>query len=86
MNNICDNSACTGCMACMNVCTHHAIGLRIDDEGFERPAINDDLCVDCGLCLKVCPINKLPQLNEAKVAFSGWSSHESVRLGSFSPI
>ena len=84
MNNICDNSACTGCMACMNVCTHHAIELKIDDEGFERPAINDDLCVDCGLCSKVCPINKLPQLNEAKVAFSGWSSHESVRIGSSS--
>lgn len=42
------------------------------------------MCVDCGLCSKVCPINKLPQLNEGKVAFSGWSSHEAVRIGSSS--
>ena len=84
MNHICEKSACTGCMACMNACTHHAIELEIDDEGFERPVINDDLCVDCGLCSKVCPINKLPQLHEAKVAFSGWSSHEAVRLSSSS--
>ena len=42
------------------------------------------MCVDCGLCSKVCPINKLPQLNEAKEAFSGWSSHEAVRLSSSS--
>ena len=55
----------------MHACTHHTIELKIDDEGFERPAINDDLCVDGGHCSKICPINNLPQLNEAKVAFSG---------------
>lgn len=27
-----------------------------DEEGFEYPRINEDKCVHCGMCLRVCPI------------------------------
>lgn len=80
MIDICEYSQCTGCMACLNSCSHSAINIEFDDEGFERPHINQDLCVDCGLCVQVCPINHPPKANEAKKAFSGWSQNETVRI------
>ena len=48
---------CTGCSACMNVCSHKAITMKEDSEGFLYPSIEIEKCVDCGLCLKVCPMN-----------------------------
>ena len=30
--------------------------MTIDDEGFEYPSIKESLCVECGLCEKICPI------------------------------
>lgn len=47
---------CTGCTSCANTCPHHAITMREDDEGFLYPAIDEDACVECGLCTKRCPV------------------------------
>lgn len=30
--------------------------MLFDDEGFEYPVINQDVCIDCGLCQSVCPV------------------------------
>lgn len=84
MKDICNPSECTGCMACVNSCAHHAISIVQDKEGFDRPHIDENLCVDCGLCQRTCPINEHPMVNEPKKVLSGWSSDESVRLGSSS--
>lgn len=57
MNNIDNlNSShfCTSCQMCAAVCPKNAISIHLDKEGFYRPSINEALCVDCGLCLKVC--------------------------------
>lgn len=45
---------CSGCGACAAVCPKGAICLGLDDAGFYRASVREDLCVDCGLCLKVC--------------------------------
>lgn len=45
---------CTSCQLCGAVCPKGAITIELDKEGFYRPAVNDDLCIDCGLCIKVC--------------------------------
>lgn len=55
MINITNKSKCCGCCACIDVCTHQAIKLKTDIEGFWYPEVNKDLCVECGLCEKVCP-------------------------------
>lgn len=39
---------------CGAVCTKNAITIQIDTEGFYRPVISEDLCVDCGACVNVC--------------------------------
>lgn len=47
---------CCGCNACGDACAHSAITFKTDNEGFWYPEVNKDLCTDCGLCEKVCPI------------------------------
>ncbi|WP_444379929.1 Coenzyme F420 hydrogenase/dehydrogenase, beta subunit C-terminal domain, partial [Prevotella sp.] len=84
MKNICNIIECTGCMACANVCAHHAIYIKKDEEGFDRPVIDKSLCVDCGLCVKTCPINHHPDAHEPVKIYSGWSSEEDVRTSSSS--
>lgn len=46
---------CCGCTACRNVCPVSAISLEEDKEGFLYPAINGELCIECGKCIEVCP-------------------------------
>lgn len=55
--NINGNSAkrnCTSCQMCAAVCPKDAISISLDADGFYRPVVDDDRCVDCGICAKVC--------------------------------
>ena len=45
---------CCGCTACESICAHNAIQMQADSLGFFYPKVDNDLCVDCGLCQKVC--------------------------------
>ena len=47
---------CCGCYACKSICGKHAITMRKDKEGFEYPIVDTNLCIECGLCEKVCPV------------------------------
>lgn len=57
MQQVCPKESCTGCTACMNVCAHSAISMKADKYGFYYPEIDQNKCVDCGLCVKTCPVN-----------------------------
>lgn len=46
---------CSGCRACESICGHHAIQMETDKEGFLCPHIDASKCIDCGLCVKICP-------------------------------
>ena len=55
--NITDVSAkrnCTSCQMCAAICPKNAISIALDLNGFYRPRVDDSLCVDCGICMKVC--------------------------------
>lgn len=47
---------CCGCTACYAICPQSAIIMKSDDEGFDYPIINDNKCIMCYQCLKVCPM------------------------------
>ena len=47
---------CTGCQTCFNICPVNAISMVSDNKGFLYPKIDDDKCINCGLCYKRCPI------------------------------
>jgi len=49
-------SECSGCGACFNICPVNAISMQENNEGFLYPVIDEDKCTNCGLCAKRCPI------------------------------
>lgn len=57
MNLAIDNARCCGCTACMSVCPQNAIHMQADVEGFLYPVVDENRCVHCGLCEKVCFFN-----------------------------
>ena len=61
MREICPKELCVGCLSCVNSCTHQAIEFEKDVCGFRYPIIDQEKCVDCGLCGFVCPVNHPPE-------------------------
>lgn len=57
-----NKAQCCGCNACGDVCAKHAITFKTDNEGFWYPEVNKDLCTDCGLCEKVCPVMNVEEM------------------------
>lgn len=56
MIEITDKYECCGCSACVQRCPQHCIFMKEDIEGFLYPIVNQNLCIECGLCEKVCPV------------------------------
>lgn len=82
---ICKSEDCTGCYACYNLCRHHAITMEMDRQGFYRPSVSTDACIQCGLCIKKCPANRVVSRNEQPLnVYSGWSLDDNTRLSSAS--
>ena len=50
---------CCGCTACVHSCPRKCISLRPDEEGFLYPIIDQDKCINCGLCERVCPMEEV---------------------------
>ncbi len=65
---------CCGCTLCSEVCPKQAITMEPDVMGFLYPKVNDDLCIDCGKCLKYCSFRsdyRTPYAFEKPVAYGG---------------
>ena len=52
MIEIIEKNKCTGCTACMNLCPKGAIRFVDANDGFKYPEIDQNICVNCGLCRK----------------------------------
>lgn len=52
-----DKHDCCGCWSCIQRCPKQCMSMEEDEEGFLYPKVDMDLCVNCGLCEKVCPIH-----------------------------
>lgn len=88
-----DNLAgCLGCEACVQICPKSALEMDTDKEGFRYPILDPTKCIECGLCHKVCPVEKLPiKNNRAERVFGGYIKDETIRNqstsgGAFSAI
>lgn len=66
---------CCGCTACASACPRQAITMKPDALGFLYPEIDEDRCIDCGRCVKVCafrPDYDTPfRLQDGILAFAG---------------
>ncbi len=59
---------CTGCAACQDICPSHCIEMCPNEDGFIYPYIqNQNKCINCNLCNKVCPINQSENLMNRQV-------------------
>ncbi|MBR6043017.1 MAG: Coenzyme F420 hydrogenase/dehydrogenase, beta subunit C-terminal domain [Paludibacteraceae bacterium] len=54
--NVGSNKFCIECRACVQICAKTAIIMKPNEEGFSYPSVDLDVCSDCGLCTKVCPM------------------------------
>ena len=52
--NIENKKDCCGCGACVNCCPKGAITMKEDEAGFIFPQVDEELCISCGKCKKVC--------------------------------
>ena len=59
MIKLADESICTGCALCHDVCTTGAIIMSVSEDGFKYPIIDSNKCIKCGKCVKYCPGNAL---------------------------
>lgn len=58
MNNISIiGKSCCGCTGCEQACPKGCISFSPDSEGFFYPAVDESRCINCGVCLKKCPVH-----------------------------
>ena len=85
MPNLCNRIECTGCGACYNACPKDAISMQQDKEGFLYPKIDNDICIECKKCEKVCPIlGPIYKNDRAAKPFAMISRSEDIRRRSSS--
>ena len=85
MIELCSLNECTGCGACYNICPHHSIRMTESSEGFLFPHIDSDLCVECGLCQRGCPVITPPdKADESPAVYAAWNKADKIRTTSSS--
>lgn len=84
MINILNKADCCGCSACVQKCPKQCISQQEDTEGFLYPVVDKEICIDCGLCEKVCPVIN-PYKKRASVhTYAAINKNEEVRMKSSS--
>lgn len=78
MKTICDTKLCYGCCACNNICPTNAISMTEDDFGNIIPSINQEKCIDCANCKKVCPAINDSDFNLPKYTYAAISKDDYI--------
>lgn len=75
---------CCGCSACIQVCPKKCISFKQDEQGFDYPVVQKEVCIDCGKCNKVCPYeNPFPERAPLST-YAAYSKDEQNRRSSTS--
>lgn len=91
MIKIIDKTQCCGCHACVQCCPKQCIIMHEDGEGFLYPKVDTRICIECGLCEKVCPVIQQGAEHTPLVVYASLNKEESVRSvsssgGMFTPL
>lgn len=84
MKTVCKIDICNGCHACAALCPCRAITIE-DSLSQINAIIDENKCINCGLCNRICPHNENKILFSKPVSwYQGWASNNEVRMNSAS--
>ncbi len=83
---ICEKQNCFGCYACYNICPKKAIQMIENSNGYVYPKIDENKCINCNLCKKVCQGNKKNQNNLYNIGkcYSAYAKESEIQENSTS--
>lgn len=84
---ICEQEHCTGCQACVSICSESAISMQPDKKGFYHPVVDEESCINCGLCIKSCPANvdyNNTNIIHNQTVVAAWNKNSQIRQNSSS--
>lgn len=76
---------CCGCHACYSICPTNCISMKPDKLGFLFPIVDEELCIHCGFCEKVCPaLIETARMDRKPYSFGGHAMNQTTRSASSS--
>lgn len=80
-----EQTTCTGCAACHDVCPTNSINLTYNNNIHSFPYIDSSSCIMCGKCMRVCPsLNPLEATSYKQQYYAAWVKDDLQRMQSTS--
>lgn len=79
MIDIKDKKDCVGCNACVQKCPKKCIEMHEDEQGFLYPMVDVSLCINCGICEKVCPVINQADSREPLSVYAAKNKNEKTQ-------
>lgn len=78
------NKDCCGCEGCAQRCPVGCIAMQPDAEGFLYPQIDRRICINCGMCEKICPVLNQGSSGLPLKIYAAKNRNEEIRKASSS--
>lgn len=79
MKNISEVKNCYGCLACIDRCPVNCISESKTSLGHLIPSVDEEVCIACGACLKVCPDIVDNNLTSPLITIAAWDNNKENR-------
>ncbi len=74
--------SCVACGACVSACPQKCISIKKDDNGFYKPYVDTQMCLECESCRDVCPVNNRPEGKDWQEGtyYALWANDKAQRM------
>lgn len=71
---------CTGCQACRVACSKNAITMQENEKGNIYPAVDEQKCINCNKCARICPeVTPVKLHNKQEKVLAIWINESKER-------